>query len=153
VRRISVAERRARLALRHRLAPEAHAPDVVEAARSLVGVHASDPPSVFLGVRARVPGLSVEDVEHALYGERSLVRMTGMRKTLFVVPVDLVPVIRAACLTKIAPQERRRLIRLIEEAGIADDGEPWVERVERDTLAALEARGEAAGAEVVDLRE
>ena len=148
MRHFSAAERRARLAVRHRLAPEAGAGGVVDAVRSVVGLHASDPPSVFLAARARVPGARPEDVERALYEERSLVRMTGMRRTLFVVPLELVPVLQAACTDKIAAQERRRLVRLIEAGGVASDGARWVARVERDTLAAIEERGEAAGAEL-----
>jgi hypothetical protein len=77
-----------------------------------------------------------------------LVRLTGMRNTLFVAPADLVPVIAAACLRTIAPRERRRLERLVQSAGIAPEAAAWIERVERDALAALTRRGEAAGAEL-----
>ena len=150
MRRVSVAERRARLTLRHRLAPDEQGRDVVEAARSLVGFHASDPASVFLQARARVPHAGVAAVESALYAERALVRMTAMRRTLFVVPAELVPVLQSACANRIAAQERRRLERLIEGARIARDGAKWLAAVERDTLAAIEDRGEATGAVLSD---
>ena len=55
---MSVEDRRARLARRHRLAPEARATDVVEAARSLVCLHATTPSSVYLSAWARVDGVS-----------------------------------------------------------------------------------------------
>jgi hypothetical protein len=148
LRRVALAERRARLAIRHRLAPGERAPDPVEAARAVVALHASDPPSVYLAARARTEEGSVADVEHALYEERMLVRLTGMRNTLFVAPSDLVPVIAAACLRTIAPRERRRLERLVQSADIAPEAAAWIERVERDVLAALARRGEAAGAEL-----
>ena len=146
--RVDLAERRARLAIRHRLAPSERAPDPVEAARAVVALHASDPPSVYLAARARTEHGSVAEVEHALYGERTLVRLTGMRNTLFVAPADLEPVIAGACLRAIAPRERRRLERLVQSAGIAPDAAAWLERVEREALAALSRRGEAAGAEL-----
>jgi Winged helix DNA-binding domain len=95
-----------------------------------------------------VPNAQVGDVEGALYAERALVRMTAMRRTLFVVPAELVPVLQSACANRIAAQERRRLERLIEGARIARDGARWVAAVERDTLAAIAARGEATGAEL-----
>ena len=46
VHRMGVRERRARLGLRHRLAPEARADGPPQVARSLVAVHSTDPSSV-----------------------------------------------------------------------------------------------------------
>src|SRR5947208_466616 len=80
-----VQERRARLARGHQLLRPATRPEA--AAEAVVGLHASDPVSVFLSAWARVKGFRVEDLEDALYERRSLVRMLGMRRTMFVVPV------------------------------------------------------------------
>ncbi|HEX8804458.1 MAG TPA: winged helix DNA-binding domain-containing protein [Acidimicrobiales bacterium] len=150
VRRVSLAERRARLGRRHHLAPGAGAADVTAAARGLVGLHATDAASVFLTARARVPGLVPADVERALYDDRSVVRVLGMRRTMFVEPVDLVPLVHAACTRAIAVRERRQLVRLLEEGGIADDGDAWLKRVESAVLAAVARRGEATAAELSD---
>ena len=65
--RMNAAERRARLGLRHRLAGGAQAGDPVEAARSMVAVHSTDPSSVYLGLLARMDGGGLADVERALY--------------------------------------------------------------------------------------
>ena len=54
MRSFDVAERRARLARRHRLAPSDRAASVEEAARSLVCLHATDPATVYLSARSRV---------------------------------------------------------------------------------------------------
>ena len=54
--RIGTRERRARLGLRHRLAPGSLASDPAEVARSLVAVHGTDPSSVYLGILARMAG-------------------------------------------------------------------------------------------------
>jgi hypothetical protein len=143
VRRIGVAERRARLLRRHHLGPADRAPDVTTAAGGLVGLHASDPVTPYLAAVARVDGLRVTDVEHALYEERSALRMLGMRRTMFVVPVDLAPVVHAACTRAIAVRERKRLVQLVEQAGVADDAERWVEEANDATMRALAARGEA----------
>jgi winged helix DNA-binding protein len=150
VRAISVGERRARLAWRHHLASEARAADVVEVATDLVGLHSTDPASVYLAARARcVDGAGdVPAVERALYDERSVVRMLGMRRTMFVEPVDLVPVVHAACTRDIAVKERRKLVGFLEDGGTAADGEAWLGRVERATLDALASRGEALAAEL-----
>jgi hypothetical protein len=147
VRRIGIEERRARLGLRHHLAANARA-GVVEVARDLAGLHATDPATVFLAARARMAVPEVAAVERALYDDRALVRILGMRRTMFVVPVELMPVVQAACTQAIAVQERRRLLELVERAGLADDPAGWVEEVGTATVKALEARGGATASEV-----
>lgn len=145
--RIDAGQRRARLAIRHRLAVPAGTVD--EAAAAMVGLHSSDPVTVFLSARARVADFIPAHLEAALYERRSLVRMLGMRRTMFVVPVDLAAVIDEACTKGLAPSERRRLVRMIEEQGLASDGGPWLRRVERATIAALRERREATATELV----
>jgi hypothetical protein len=86
--RIDADERRARLARRHRLATESRAEDPVETTRALVALHSTDASSVFLSTRARTAAFMPSDLEDALYEERTLVRMLGMRRTLWVVPRD-----------------------------------------------------------------
>jgi hypothetical protein len=115
-----------------------------------VGLHSSDPATVFLSARARVRDFLPHDLEEALYARRSLVRMLGMRRTLFVVPRDLAPVMHEACTKALIPRERKRLVRMLEEQGVVRSGrgERWLDRVEGETLSALEARGEASAREV-----
>ena len=67
MRRVSVEQRRARLGVRHHLATAAVAGDVVEVARDLVGLHATDPKTVFLAARARMRDANVGAMERALY--------------------------------------------------------------------------------------
>jgi len=159
MRHIGDAERRARLGRRHHLAQRAKARDVTTLAGDLVGLHATDPATVFLAAAARLtrPASAVADLEHALYEERTLVRTLCMRRTMFVVPLDLVPVVQAACTDSLAVTERRRLVRMIESYGVADDGVTWLRRAEAKTLAALEGTDGRTGAElskaVPELRE
>jgi hypothetical protein len=146
VRRFSVDERRARLARRHFLASGAR--DPVELAGGLVGLHATDPVTVYLSARARMEDLSVSELERTLYEERSLLRMIGMRRTLFVFPLGLAAVVKAACTESIAEAQRRRYAKLIEEAGITSDGLAWLEHAADATLQALESRGQAFASEL-----
>ena len=150
VRPIAVEERRARLALRHRLTPAARVEGAIEVARDLVALHGTDPASVFLAAFARTRSPAVAEVERALYDERTLVRMIGMRRTVFVVPVELAPIVQSACTRAIAVKERRRLVGFIEDSGIAKDAGRWLRRVERETLRALVARGEATATELAE---
>ena len=150
-------QRRARLAVRHALAPAAAASSPLEVTRRLVALHSTDAASVYLSVWSRMPDATVAEVEHALYEQRTLVRMLGMRRTVFVVPVELAPIVHAACTAAIAARERRKLVQYLEEGGIARDGAHWLAAVEDETRDALAARGEATAAElasdVAGLRE
>jgi hypothetical protein len=76
--------------------------------------------------------------------------MVGMRQTLFVVPRDTAAAMDAACTQPLAPAERRRLVGMLEEQGIAGRGrgERWLERVQAETLASLGRRGEATAREL-----
>lgn len=150
-RRIGVEERRARLAWRHRLAVEARSGDPVEVARDLVALHASDPASPFLAVAARTrPMAPAAALQRALYEERRLLRMLGMRRTMFVVPTELAPVVQVAATHTVAAQERRRFVQRLAQAGVSGDSDPgsWLREVEASTLRALRARGEATAAEL-----
>jgi hypothetical protein len=147
MRRIGVEERRARLAVRHHLAPAARAAGPVEVADRLVGLHATDPASVYLAVRARAD-VKPDAIERALYEERTLLRVLGMRRTMFTMPVELAGIVQAACTLAIAVRERRNLEQMLSGAGLGADVPGWLADLERSTLAALAARGEATAAEL-----
>jgi len=148
LRAVGVAERRARMAIRHHLAPGERAGTVAAAVAGVVALHGTDPASVYLAARARTSKVDKSAIEHDLYEERSLVRMLGMRRTMFVVPADLAPVIQAACTDQIAERLRRQLAQVVQEAGVAPDAAIWLKEVGEGTVAVLAARGSATGAEL-----
>jgi len=143
-RRIGITERRARLAVRHLLA--ARAGSALDVARALVALHGTDPASVYLAAAARMSAPEVPAIEREIYDERRLVRMLCMRRTVFTVPAELVPVVQAACTNDIARLERRRTLLFLDQAGVGDDA--WLREVEDATVAALRARGSAFAAEL-----
>ncbi|MFF9404257.1 winged helix DNA-binding domain-containing protein [Streptomyces anandii] len=147
-RYIGVAERRDRLAVRHRLAAGARAAGPEEVARSLVALHGTDPATVYVGVGARLtePGGTVRETERALYEDRTLVRMHGMRHTVFVFPAGLAAVVHASTGIAVAARARAALVKDMAKAG-APDAE-WLAQVEASTLAALARRGQATAAEL-----
>ncbi len=145
---IDSAERRRRIGARHFLATEARAADPVAVADRLVGIHATDPASVYLGLRARVRDLTRDRVGTALYDDRSLLKILGMRRTMFVVPPPVAGVIQAAVTTELGVGERKRLLRMLEGAGIAEDATGWLAKVEDETMAVLEELGEATAADL-----
>jgi len=147
-RRISVEERRTRLGIRHRLAAPHRAADVVEAARSVVCLHATDPAAIFLSARARVDGMTCGDLERALYRDRTLVKHLAMRRTLFVFPRERLADAHASASVRVAEQERRRLSRFVEAGGLHPNGERWLKKVSQQVQAALEDGRERTFAEL-----
>ncbi|MEV7077229.1 winged helix DNA-binding domain-containing protein [Streptomyces sp. NPDC093516] len=147
-RYIGVAERRARLALRHRLAGQARAATPEAVADALVALHGTDPATVYLAVGARLadPARTVEETGRALYEDRSLVRMHGMRHTVFVFPTALTAVVHASTGLAVAARERAALLQHMAAAGAPDAA--WLKEVEESTLAALARRGQATAAEL-----
>ena len=141
-RKVSVAERRGRLVQRHRLG--APAATVAEVTESLVALHATDPVTVYLSARAR-SGCTAQDVDAALYEERAVVRMLGMRRTVFVVPAGLASVVQAACTDDVAKRVRRQLEKNLASGGVGDgDAAGWLRSVEDGVLRVLAARGGGA---------
>ena len=141
-------ERRARLVSRHRLAPTERAADPLTVARSLVCLHATDAVTVFLSILARSDGVEPEDVERALYDERSIVRMLAMRRTLWAVPRELVPVVFAAATRAVAATQRKRLEGFVRDSGVSTRPGPWITRAGNAAVAAVAIRGEAMTTEV-----
>ena len=140
--RITTAERRARLGTRHHLAQSALASTPESVACDLVALHGTDPATVFLSIAARLGAPSVGEVERAMYVDRTLVRMLGMRRTVFSVPVEVAPVVQAACTRAIAAQERKRTVQMLGLGTDLDgDLDRWFTELEDETETALRARG------------
>jgi hypothetical protein len=75
--------------------------------------------------------------------------MLAMRRTMFVVPAESVPVVQASTTDRIAKDQRALLLKLLSElAGIAEP-DPWLADVEQSVLRLLaEAGGTATAAEL-----
>jgi hypothetical protein len=113
--KVSVEQRQARLLLRHRLADPASS--VSEAADAMLALHASDPLTVYLSAGARTRDATAQDMDAALYADRVVVRMLGMRRTMFVVPASLAPAVQRACADDVAARLRRGLERDLARSG------------------------------------
>lgn len=147
VRRISDSERRSRIGVRHGLAPGHRLCDVAAVARAMTALHATEAATVHLAVAARSEGLTPEHVDMALYDDRLVVKQLAMRRTLFVFPRDLLPATWGSASARVAATERRRVAKAISEAGIAPDGEAWLDAARQAVLTRL-ADGPATVAEL-----
>jgi hypothetical protein len=149
MQRIANDERRRRLAVRHHVAPACRATDLEWLASDVVGIHATDPASVYLGLLARAHAVTHADIAETLYERRTLLRILGMRRTMFVTTAPIAGVISSAVSRKIAARERSRLIGWLEADGVGNgDAEAWLAAVEAETMTALTELGEATASEL-----
>ena len=130
------------------MAPTAKANDVATVAGDLVGIHATDPASVYLGTLARMRKLTAGQMAVALYDDRSVLKVLGMRRTMFVAPRDLAAIVQAAVTGSLAVAERKRLVQMLEGAGVAKDVGRWLSKVEKETVDTLAELGEATATEL-----
>lgn len=147
--RISDDQRRVRLGTRHFLSVPGGSP--VETADALVSLHSSDPATVFLSCQARVPGFDPTMLERALYDDRELVRIYGMRRTLWVVSRSVMPLVDSSATRSIATSSRRRFTKIIEDQGVADDGDRWLTEVTPRILSVLAEKGDTLGRDLTSL--
>jgi len=84
-----------------------------------------------------LPPLPVEDVERALYDDRSVVKQLAMRRTLFVFPRDLLPATWGSAAARVAEQQHQQVLKFVVRGGVADDPESWAEEAYAETLAVL----------------
>jgi hypothetical protein len=146
MRSFTVAERRARLARRHFLAwPAGSIDDVVV---DLIGLHSTDPATPYLSLWARLPAFKVADLDAELYERRALVKHLAMRRTLWTVRAEDLPLIQAASSDRVADNERRRLVADAQKAGITDEGDKWLDTACAAVLRHLAECGEASAKEL-----
>jgi hypothetical protein len=147
IRRIDAAERRARLAVRHRHTASARTDDVVAIADDLVALHSTDPVTVYLSAAARMRTPALEPLSAALYEERSLIRHHAMRRTLWVFGHEAARLAHHAATTTIAAVQRRNALAMLEAGGVADPG-PWLDSAAADIDALLRETGPLTAREV-----
>jgi hypothetical protein len=147
VRVIGVEERRARLAVRHRLVPWRRTDDLPSLVEDLVALHSSDPVTVHLSALARMATPSIAAIEAALYEERSLIRHHAMRRTLWVATRPTVRRLHAAATRALVVPERKRTAGMLAASGVADPGS-WLDGARNLVLADLEAHGPSTAREL-----
>lgn len=147
MRSFTVEERRARLARRHFLAEATELP-ITEITSSFVGLHATDPATPYLSLWARGANFRTSDLDTALYENRTLVKHLAMRRTLWVFNADDLPAVQPAASSRVAANERRKLVADVVKAGIATDGQRWLSDAAAAVLTHLDTHGHANAREL-----
>lgn len=131
-------QRRARLARRHALAVPAGS--VADATAAMTCLHATEPANVHLAAWAR-SGCTREDVDRALYVDRTVVKQLAMRRTVFAFPRDLLPAVWGSAAARTAVLQCGQLARDVVKGGLAADGEAWVAEQTRAVHDLLRSEG------------
>lgn len=145
-RRITVADRRRALVARQHVG-RPFGGGIVELVDDLVALHATDPASVHLSVAARRPGTGGHELAESLYERRDLVRMMGMRRTLFIVPRALAPIVQHSSADAVAVRIRRSLVKDLTPVVPAADR--WLADVEDAVVERLVTHGDATATDLV----
>ncbi len=140
IRFVDAAERRARLAVRHRHVPSERTDDVVALTDGLVALHSTDPVSVYLSAAARMVTPSRAPLDAALYDDRSLVRHHAMRRTLWVFGHETARIAHHAATVGLVKMQRRNTLAMLDGAGIAEP-EKWLDAASDEIVALLAETG------------
>ncbi|MFD0484392.1 winged helix DNA-binding domain-containing protein [Kineococcus sp. GCM10028916] len=151
MRHVTDAERRARIAWRHALAPAARLDSPEAVTRAMTVLHSTEPATVHLSCWARGRDLRVADVERALHVDRTLVKQLAMRRTLFVFPRELLPHVWPSASARVAATERATIAKDVVKADLAQEGQEWLDRARREVLAVLADAPEGLTAQQVRL--
>ncbi len=146
MRTFTIAERRARLARRHFLSEPASS--VSGTTGAFVGLHATDPSTPYLSLFARLPGFTVDDLDSELYQRRTLLKHLAMRRTLWIVRTEDLPLVQAGASDRVAGNEQRKLVGDVEKAGVAADGTRWLDTACQAVLAHLREHGPTPAAQL-----
>ncbi|MGU3292882.1 winged helix DNA-binding domain-containing protein [Williamsia sp. M5A3_1d] len=141
---IDDAARRARLQRRHLLTADA-APtlsttrpmSVTDAVSSIVALHATCPPTMYLSLWARLPGFRREQLDSALYDERSLIKQLAMRRTMFVLDRTGLAAAVGAVGPRVSASERTNMLRDLRRSNDFDDPEGWIDTARAAVAGAL----------------
>ena len=100
-------------------------------------LHATTQSSIYLSTWARHRAVTVDDVNAALYRDRTAIKQLAMRRTLFVFPRETLPDAVGAVGQRVADNERKRMISHMTKAGGFADPAAWVATAESAVRGAL----------------
>ena len=114
----------------------------------LVGLHATDPATPYLSLWARCRSFDSAELDAELYQKHSVIRHLAMRRTLWLVSSDDLGMIQSACSDRVADNEARRLSADVQKAGVASDGDRWLQKACAAVLRQLGEQGPANSREL-----
>ncbi len=117
----------------------------MQSAQALAVLHSTDPSTPYLSLQARTPA-SQSDIDAAFYDQRSLLRLTTLRRTVFAMPLDVVPLALHSDGGRLVRTLRKNLLDWIEAS--PDTSIPagrFLDETSEATVELLRAGGAATG--------
>ena len=120
------------------------------ATRAVTVLHSTEPATVYLSLWARVPGLTIADVDRALFDDAP---WSAARDASHLVRLPARPAAGAwgSASARVADTERKRVAKDVVLAGMAADGDEWLDGARADVLEEL--AGEPTGLTALELRD
>ncbi len=123
---------------------------VADVAATLGLLHSTDPSTPYLSLHARSDAW-VAEIDDAVYDERSLVRHTTIRRTIFLMPHDVADLAHGAANPPIVTKLRAQLERWLSSSDeIEGPAGAFLDRVESLVVTHLAAEGPATGNQLAD---
>lgn len=132
------------MAHRHRLLEAGRTNNIATITDDLIALHSSDPATVYLSAAIRMTQPCIETVEQALYDDRTVVRHHAMRRTIWVMTLEIARLAHGATTAKIAAAERSRTLKALSsgtEPGVVDDPDAWLDDAFAQVSALLTKHG------------
>ncbi len=118
---------------------------IAETAGALALMHSTDPSTPYLSFHARTD-VEVADIDTALYTDRKLLRHTTVRRTVFVMPLDVVPLAHGAYNRQLVAKLRSNLLGWIDQSpDVNVDAATFLDSVEQEVVTTLRTGGPASG--------
>lgn len=148
VRHVDVAERRARMATRHLLAPGTAATAAIDVVTALGGaLHATDPATPHLSVAMRLAHTAPGALDDALLADRVVLRHHAMRRTLWIMERPVASAAHEACTRALAAKEWTKFARMLADNEVADP-EAWLDDARARALEVVGERGACTAREL-----
>lgn len=101
---------------KHHLTKDSKVDDIIQISKDLCGLHATGTIEPYLSLFARTNNFKREDLDNELYINKTMARIRGMRKTLFIEPREMIPIVHNA----IRYTTIQRDVKYLEYRGISN---------------------------------
>ena len=110
------------LLTKHHLTPETRGMNVLQVVEDIVALHSTAATTPYLSLWSRMNGFERQQLETELYDKHTLLRVLGMRQTMFVVTAQRMPVVFQAMSGLLHKQHTRQMHQLLVWAGLCAEG-------------------------------
>ncbi len=99
------------------LSEDSKTDNIVQITRDIGGLHATNPTTPFLSLLARTNSFSIEMLREELYQNKSLAKVTFVRKTMFILPKNMLPIAFSAVQrnTKLLTDQHLKYLQLTQK--------------------------------------